>query len=186
MDKAVAAKVWKKDELKYIRSFIEKSNKINRHAKYPPRMRRTLFLLKGNTLKHKQYRSIIKFILSYGFRITQLFWTVLGNKEKFFKKFYSHVSPEIIEREANVNFSNICLAIITNDNRIREHQVVVKRLIRYKHGTESIHASDNWVRANQEIAMVKDTTKMNWNGISDAFVARWKYKEHQRKKMGGN
>ena len=107
----------------------------------------------------------------------------LGN---FFKKFYSHVSPQIIEREANVNFSNICLAIITNDNRIREHQVVVKRLIRYKHGTESIHASDNWVRANQEIAMLKDTTKMNWNGISDAFVARWKYKEHQRKKTRGN
>ena len=125
--------------------------------------------VKGNTLKKREYLSIINYIKQRGYMIVEKFWTVIDNKEKFFKKFYNHISPKIIERESNVNFSNICLVIITNDAFAKVNSVVVKYAIRERFGPHCIHASDDWRKAREEIGLLKNETKLDYRGISTSF-----------------
>ena len=152
-----------------VRYRIKHYRKTNQRRNIPRHLRNTLFLLKGNALKKREYLSIINYIKQRGYMIVEMFWTVIDNKEKFFKKFYNHISPKIIERESNVNFSNICLAIITNDDFAKVNSVVVKYAIRERFGPHSVHASDDWRRAKEEIRMLKNETKLDYRGISTTF-----------------
>ena len=152
-----------------VRDRVKHYRKINQRRNIPRNLRNTLFLLKGNALKKREYLSIINYIKQRGYMIVETFWTVIDNKEKFFKKFYNHISPKIIEHESKVNFSNICLAIITNDAFAKVNSVVVKYAVRERFGHHCIHASDDWRKAREEIGLLKNETKLDYRGISTSF-----------------
>ena len=157
------------DEETYHQQLKKYKNIGNRPAPRLDPQKKILFMIKIKNMQLTQIRNIVELLKAKRYIIMQTFWVFLGEKEKFFQKFYPHVSPEIIIQQTKKNFSRNCLAIITNNQLATMDPSSLKILIRSHYGHHSVHASDDNKCANREIGLLSDLNRKDLRGVSHAL-----------------
>ena len=147
-----------------------KSNQFTKITK--PEQKLNLFIIRKQGLKKEVVDDILNKIKSEGYIIIEKVLVTIGDKNKFYKKFYSNYN-DYEDEITNIN-SNQCLGIITNiienkntghlKGRIRKNYIDL-----YPPIGNIIHSSDSFEDCNKELDLLFQENITNFKNIGTYY-----------------